>query len=655
MTDVETQQTAQILTRGVFDDLIKDLDASDVLECYGLVRNAPLHQPRLNTTITVQKMAIGLRYQPPMNSRKDPLELTLEYGPLRMLLKEEAMPVLQQNDNYLTWDNQARIYYTTESIHSLSWKSAYYMASMTGAVLETVLESAVAYAEAKTRYQPFSVWQNDKQILRSSSSIDFVFGVWSSMAKLGVEIRPILSPPIYLPRLIVQGMEKVSGFVNGRLVTEEASAFYEKLEDCWTAIATQDYSRYSPPTEAPTQVPSVAPSLSNVPSHGEATELPSSVPSTTGADLADLAVNTPDDSGTSQSPSNATEMLQDEVADGVSTDDNVTLPGLNVTNNDGSLRRLGDEVPEPFADLEDVDDDDYTDLNGTYFPTASPNEPNQVQIHADEAHDFAAQTQNASCHDAAEAAANAAQKTADAAQALAAMENLLSGDGDLVSSAVRECFSRPQFGIRGENGTIGYLYLDGNFYYQLNLTAPYVDVVKFDRPLPRSKTQDPVKAGGDVVDMTLAFVLIALLVFGFFALLQQIGCRMGFHYSQKRFFSPRHDHDDISDALEEESVSSDADRMDDCLGIPFSMGGRKSPPYRRRTIVPIVQNEHPKSRSSSDGDMELVPTRSATVPPRFARHPDLVDMPNLKSSSKVAVPVAHHSANGDNGSKLLVV
>ena len=84
----QAQAQAQILTRALLPQLaaIQQLDASDVLECYTLVRLAPLHQPQFNSTIMIQKMALGFVYRPTSaknhysnnNFKKQPLELTLE-------------------------------------------------------------------------------------------------------------------------------------------------------------------------------------------------------------------------------------------------------------------------------------------------------------------------------------------------------------------------------------------------------------------------------------------------------------------------------------------------------------------------------------------------------------------------------------------------
>ena len=114
----QQQAQAQILTRALLPQLaaIQQLDASDVLECYTLVRLAPLHQPQFNSTIMIQKMALGFVYRPTSaknhysnnNFKKQPLELTLEYGPQRTgsTLLEDAMPFVSGE-------------YVTEGFHKL--------------------------------------------------------------------------------------------------------------------------------------------------------------------------------------------------------------------------------------------------------------------------------------------------------------------------------------------------------------------------------------------------------------------------------------------------------------------------------------------------------------------------------------------------------
>ena len=187
--------------------MVAHLDASDVLECYLLQRQAHLHG-LANSSIPVHKWALGIRYRrrrqynsnvnvntnnnhlvlPPQPPPKA-LELTLEYGPLRAGpdLQHEVIPRLWQDTAaiatgdaaaaasssssssspppllHITWDNDARVYYTTH-ISSRIFRQANYVASLTGAVLETVLQAAVAYplTGSHRRYQPFAVYNASK-------------------------------------------------------------------------------------------------------------------------------------------------------------------------------------------------------------------------------------------------------------------------------------------------------------------------------------------------------------------------------------------------------------------------------------------------------------------------------------------------------------
>eukprot|EP00540_Astrosyne_radiata_P011270 CAMPEP_0116835362 /NCGR_PEP_ID=MMETSP0418-20121206/7505_1 /TAXON_ID=1158023 /ORGANISM="Astrosyne radiata, Strain 13vi08-1A" /LENGTH=227 /DNA_ID=CAMNT_0004465025 /DNA_START=169 /DNA_END=852 /DNA_ORIENTATION=- len=206
------------------------------------------------------------------------------------------------------------------------------------------------------------------------------------------------------------------------------------------------------------------------------------------------------------------------------------------------------------------------------------------------------------------------------------------------------------------------------------MTSPYVDVIQQNRRFPRSPGKPTSGAGGDVVDWTLAIVLITFVLLGIFVLLQQIGLKLAFYAGQKRFFSPGHAEGNDDD------VWAEREGAEDGFGdsIPLSMGGR-SPTgmYNRRVIVPVnsmISNgesnatmKHGKDSNSvpshhHEGSIEMVATSTSlacpTTPPpvrmtqqddkvhlplRLARHPDLVEMPNLRSTSKVAVPVRHKS------------
>ena len=94
----------RVLTHSIIPTLTQGLDASDVIECYALVRSAPLHGIA-NSTIHIDKMALGMRYRPSgggagsthqQRAEKKPVELTIEYGPQRFgpQLHHEAMPII---------------------------------------------------------------------------------------------------------------------------------------------------------------------------------------------------------------------------------------------------------------------------------------------------------------------------------------------------------------------------------------------------------------------------------------------------------------------------------------------------------------------------------------------------------------------------------
>jgi len=238
-------ETPRVLNRNVISILNHGLDASDVLECYSMVRSAPLHGIA-NSAITVQKITIGIRFRPtaadlknPYNV-KTPMELTLEYGPARLgpLLSDEATPIVQGNDessSYLAWDNAGKVYFT-QKIVAEHFLSSHYMTSMTGAVLNKLLHEAVEYTEKRKIYQPFAVYSDKgKKLLRSSSSTDFAWFVWSHLARLGVEIEPILPPSMHEARIYVKSATKV---FPDQSVTRKAAAFYEKLYGCLESIAS---------------------------------------------------------------------------------------------------------------------------------------------------------------------------------------------------------------------------------------------------------------------------------------------------------------------------------------------------------------------------------------------------------------------------------
>ena len=754
--------TPRVLSSNLIPTLTQGLDASDVLEVYALVRSASLHG-LANSTIHFSKQSIGVRYRPPGGNGpkviiKKPVELTLEYGPQRLgeKLEQEAAPFIQVEENtaFVAWDNVGKVYYTTKIV-SEHYMSSYYMASMTGAVLNKVLVQAVEYAEKRRRYQPFSVYSeaNGKE-LRSSSDTDFVQFLWQHLARLGVEIEPILPPPTYEARLWVGSLKKV---IPEAEVAHAAAAFYQNLYTCLVAIATNDYTPFMPtamptisfsPTQSPSLSvsPSIQPSVFEELSSAAPTGKPSSVNEEDSGNTDNGDGDAPDD-GDGDAPDNTDD--SDEGASnaqkaGGNSDENDYVDGKNSTKEAGLDSDTIDEKTTPpknktkphknkvsgesGGEAEDTDggnggrlrrkrrrlDLEQEEINvyekdmmggeeesedGDLNPPSSGGEDvDKAQQAAQDAQNAANEAKNAAqtegdtkTADAAQAAADAAQAAAEAtsnAAAQAAMDGLLSGDATAMSNIITSCLTDPKYGMGSVNedgimNTEAYLYRDGSTYYKLNLTSPYFEVVKVNRPLPKAVTLSDYGTGGDFIDWVLFFFLLGTIAFALLVLLQQMGNKYidSLYRCQRWFFNPRK-YDYEGDAIIEYRVFAED-------AIPLSMGGRRthhSPIAAYPRPARNISEENPNALPSLDhqnrsnqhlendkslenqaygGEVELsmVPKRLAHrsgarsdsssqgsfsddelsvdtsgIPERLIRDPDLVDFPHLKSSSKVAVP-----------------
>ena len=701
----------QILTRALLPSLLQQLDASDVVESYALLRSAPLHQPEINSTVLVQKIALGLRYRPPTSSHKRPLELTLEYGPQRNgeSWLQDAMPFV--SGDYITWENEGHVY-VTKSIGD-EWNQAYYVASITGAVLGKLLDRAIGYTNLHGRYQPFSVMQQDKLVLKSSSALDFVQAMWEDLAKVGVLLNPILPPPMYSVVLHVDAIVKVSGYQpDGTLTSTHASQWFEKLSACVTALATGDFSDYTP-TVSPTSLPSQSPSQA-LPTSSR-TLSPSSTPSLalertltlrptptisptvsptwtmniTTTTIPTIVTNdtkypnmtlhnttiqpgatqhtnttTLDRNTTKKEDSTTDPLLPHNTTVTTTSRHNTTTTTTRSIHNDtnhiqpnNTLRRLFQDFPEfepetVITKLPTV----VAVIDNTAIPDSDEAAQDAVSAAVTNKNESSSETTQKAA-DAAEAAVVAAEKAAEATAHTAYQQwkgYITSGDGTLVPTAVRQCFVNPQYGIGSGSGSdssptaVGYLYLDGSFYYQLHLIEPYLSVVQLHRPLPQppSFTNSSIN-GGDFIDWTLAIAIGVVVVLGILMIFQQIGIRIFFHKSQKNFFRPL--------ALEKDDEVDDHIRGQDHFNsfaqdvIPWSMSGKgASSPHGRssKVVVSVFSMVAP-----------LAPPELELVESRFHRDPDLVDLPHLRSRSKVAIPASmdhrttsFHSDTSDPGS-----
>ena len=681
----------RVLNRDAIPALTQGLDASDILECYALVRSAPLHGIA-NSTIHIQKTAIGFRYRPPgsqlkkMHTDKQPVEMTLEYGPQRVgpLLRHEAMPYIQgmdQDYSFIGWENEGRVFYTTEIVTE-TYVSSYYMASMSGAVLNKILVQAVEYSELRRRYLPFSIFSAKKgREVRSSSSVDFAQYIWRQLANLGVEIHPILPPPIYEARLWVDSWETV---IPSQVTSNEAASFYKKLYQCLEAIATNDYSAYAPPvlpTGSPVAVsrmPSLAPSIAST------KRSPSRTPRPT-----EKATNPIDEA--SDVPGNRTlddrEVEESDGTDGsindLDDDDAVNI-GDPVVEKDPNTESQSPSTAKPAVSPSPVSP---APTSTVIVPEDKVEEAKQAvataQQAADEAKSAAQTDGDTKAADAAQSAATAAQVAVDAtsdAAAKAAMDGLLSGDGATMTSIVTQCLTREKYGIASINGngttTIdAFLYLEGTNYYKLKMTSPFLEIAKINRALPVAVKRSELMGGGEPVDFVLAFLVLSSVFLLVIFLLQQVGyeCCQSLFRCQRWFFNPRK-YDYEGNTLDKVGDSLHVDEDN----IPLSMGGRasKSPSLFPRTSTPKSSRTSPGLDSpelnspnsavtrDSLGELEMsilssgrsaamssdrnlqrnlsgddIDENLAVVPERLFRDPDLVDMPHLKSTSRVAIPV----------------
>jgi len=286
---------------------------------------------------------------------------------------------------------------------------------------------------------------------------------------------------------------------------------------------------------------------------------------------------------------------------------------------------------------------------------------------------------------------------------------------------VATCFSNPKYGIAPPDAnkptpTEIYIFRDPSNYYKLELTSPYLEVVKLNRPLPNAAAMRlDYGTGGDALDWTLAMSICFL----FFLMVLLVCQQMGNHYvefvfkCQRRFFNPRGKHDDDEESFS--GVQSGSHFFFGKSGIPLSMGGKQSsysPLQNRGTFQDVIVEEsctddekdlHPTppkiqqaayhhrhqqpTRLASPLELEMVnfgaadhsysldSGRSASrrdsfldhspesshesseegeIPERLLRNPDFVELPSLKSKSKVAIPVGSTgvatSTNGGGGS-----
>lgn len=318
---------------------------------------------------------------------------------------------------------------------------------------------------------------------------------------------------------------------------------------------------------------------------------------------------------------------------------------------------------------------------------------------------------------AADLAKIAAEQTSEAA-ATNAMLNLLSGDGSLVTSILSTCFSDPKYKIRKENGltegtkkndsysinhvstTHAYLYIDGTNYYRLNLTPPYWDSIAVFQEIP--KPQVVPDGSGDIIDWSLALVIIGCLFLGILVMFHHMGmmnidsrlqCRNFFHsthslnypkknqYMSSGLLAPSFqkceknsdssksskenklrdenvpckfvDDETYNIKCYEDSVSKSRENQEERFVISGDFDVQlKAFANKTSHVESLNYEEHIEKRESSNHNYEKVDKGHTTIVnedlsyrnvwlPSYlgiGRDPDLVDFPDFRSSSKVAIP-----------------
>ena len=306
---------------------------------------------------------------------------------------------------------------------------------------------------------------------------------------------------------------------------------------------------------------------------------------------------------------------------------------------------------------------------------------------------------------AASQAAEAAKKAADATTAARnkiQSEGLISGDGALATQILSACFSDPKYGIaqkdevmksstamnRTENyddtfdnservtdeivktrqSAYAYIYLDGDTYFRLNLTAPYWGTAASFQTVPQPNLKP--EGWGDAVDWAICIFILLTALFGFLVMCHQGGCvyldkRLRFHW----FFKPT-EHDKVDSADEfyfneaEKNALQRGGGFAHTIGIdaiPTSMGGKLSHYTDKIESGSSTADDHSTgvllemTHQRSESGNGVTPGRGDNLPCslRIRRdNPDQVQRPSAMTASKPAIPQQsprddEDCANGD--------
>lgn len=199
------------------------------------------------------------------------------------------------------------------------------------------------------------------------------------------------------------------------------------------------------------------------------------------------------------------------------------------------------------------------------------------------------------------------------------------------------------------DSTVAYLYLDGETFLQLNLTAPYWGAVSALETVPPIRPSPEGK--GDLVDWSIFLLILAGTLFGFAVMIHQVGVVIDPRLRFRRVFHPTMDD---SDWLSDDALNFEGGKLQQGGGfshkelnmtvesIPTSMGGDQGSPPKlfcnSSDATAAVDN------NNNGIDLEMAERHPSKLldevgrPPGSFRDPDSVERPSSKSMSKVSLP-----------------
>lgn len=456
--------------------------------------------------MTVKKSALAFRYRPPTSQHPDssrakkPFELTLEFGPQRTGadMESEAIPIIEGDDStgdekFVSWNNEGKVYYET-SIDAVRWDSANFMAPITGAVLSKVLDFAVEYTTQFPRYQPFEVYDvaQDATLVRSSGSDDFVWSLFGRLASLNVNLRPLLPQPQRKVRLYVN----TSWETDMLQIMQQQTDNNEPPDDSAQGYGTTNAQEGS---QGDTSIPEIPQPMTGKNSYKVIERIDAVYANKKAAEFFEELyrcghsirnqplyysstpiITSPNE--TKQDGANTTEDLA-YAQKSIPLASPTTSPQRNQSLSVEKHKKNGTQV-----------------VNSSRPPTSSPNKDRKDR-----------ESKNRGMGDFSHLLMSSTTSSLDVPPKNA----LLSGDGKLMMSTLTTCFESTS------TGNVVYLYVDGVSYYRLNLTKPYWNTSILNEPLPAPSLY--LQGHSDALDWSLAILILGGFFLGVYFILIQAG------------------------------------------------------------------------------------------------------------------------------------